>query len=86
MHVMTASKTAWHGAYLYRANKRQIARVVLDPSAHSLGFAIGRRAVRVPLPYIPWHWVLRCSIIAPIYRLSSRFWAGLDGRYGWWRN
>ncbi len=41
---------------------------------------------RVRLPHVPWSWCARTNYAWPVmllYRLSSWFWSGVDGRYGW---
>jgi hypothetical protein len=44
------------------------------------------KAVRIPMPYVPWRYVMRSpagSLRMRAYQLSQRFWHGMDGRYGW---
>lgn len=38
-------------------------------------------SARIPLPFVPWRWAARHEWLMPLYRVSSRFWHSLDGRY-----
>lgn len=45
--------------------------------------------VRLPLPRVPWRWCMATGYARPVvalYKLSSRFWHRMDGRYHYYRS
>lgn len=85
--ITTANGCAWRAVYL-RVGDRQVFHAGVDPNdgTRPVFFAsvAGLGSIRVGLPYVPWAWASRTGYAAPVmlaYRLSSRFWHRVDGRY-----
>lgn len=99
LSIKTAEGCAWRGLYLYLRDK-QLGRIVLDPNggckprldiAIPVGWYLSCAKLRyprlfvikIPLPYIKWKWPCGRLRLC-LYKLSSRFYHNLDGRYGWY--
>jgi hypothetical protein len=46
------------------------------------GLSLAFHMFRLPLPYLPWR-SSAGKLYREAYKLSSRFWHNMDGRYGW---
>ena len=96
MEITKATGCAWRGVYIDDDHGRQLARAIVDPNGGvrptlTLAVAIGRdehrnrlhprlAAVRIPLPYVGWRYPMG-RIRRACYRISQRFWRGIDGRH-----
>lgn len=85
MRIAFANRCAWRAFYIYLDSGRKIAHLGIDPTADRGPTCFGSIAGfswRFGLPHFKWKYP--CSPIRmAAYRLSQRFYHGLDGRYGW---
>jgi hypothetical protein len=84
VQVLNGGGAAWRARYLI-VNGRQVAHIGVDPRegvTPALFGAVGNVSFRLPLPTVRWR-MNRGRLYLFAYRLSSAFWHGMDGRYGW---
>lgn len=99
MKVMDGGGAAWRARYLY-CDDTLVCHIGIDPNGGTNPVLFGgiggwwikrKRWIphlwwRIPLPRIPWRWVMETDydpFCIFFYKLFSRFWHGMDGRYGW---
>lgn len=82
--ILGAGCAAWRARYLM-LNGRKVAHICLDPSngrTPTLSGSVAGREFRLRLPTL--HWRYNASpLYRRAYQVVNRFWAGVDGRYGW---
>lgn len=84
LKLLTAAGCAWRALYLNH-NEKQVAHIGVDPNhgvKPKLFGRVGDFSFRIGLPWMPFKHPAH-PIYMRAYKLSSQFWHGVDGRYGW---
>lgn len=82
--IMDGGGAAWRARYVY-VNGDKVAHLGIDPDGGrrpALFGSLAGKEFRVNLPTVPWKYP-SSALYLRAHKLSSEFWHGLDGRFGW---